>query len=203
MEDLRIQKTRKALKQALIHLLAEKKFEKISVTDICKESGISRITFYTHYDHKYNLVQEIFNDFVTLGRTMFQTKKSTSKQYLNYSNDIQNCLIYVDCFTEIVLANPQFFSPIFSGDNPYLHSVMTTVLLDSVERFVIKQEKNCKLKYSPRLVAGFVIYGLSGLGKECLAEGKSKEQIVKEAKQLLIDLFEKSIFFENQAYKKG
>ena len=78
MEDLRIQKTRKSLKQALIRLLDKKPFEKISVTDICKESNISRITFYTHYDHKYGLVQEIFNDYAEIGRSMYRTKQAVS-----------------------------------------------------------------------------------------------------------------------------
>ncbi|MDO4467646.1 MAG: TetR/AcrR family transcriptional regulator [Bacillota bacterium] len=196
MEDLRIQKTRKALKQALVRLLSEKSFEKISVTDICKESGISRITFYTHYDHKFDLAQEIFSDYIQSGRTMFQLKKNNQKLYPNTSEDIQNCLIYLDCFVELIIANPQFFSPIFTEDNPYLLSMMTSLLLDSVERFSKKQELSFKLKFSPRQIAGFIIYGVAGFAKESSSAGKDIKTIESDVKRLLVDMLDKSIFYE-------
>ena len=37
-------------------LLDEKTFEKITVTDICETAGISRPTFYRHFDSKYDAV---------------------------------------------------------------------------------------------------------------------------------------------------
>lgn len=56
--DIRILKTRRRVRVALIKLLKQKKFEEIDVKDICNESGISRGTFYKHFKDKYDLVYQ-------------------------------------------------------------------------------------------------------------------------------------------------
>lgn len=55
MTDARILKTKRNTLNALKNLLKEKKFDEISVKDICKEGHISRGTFYIHYKDKYDL----------------------------------------------------------------------------------------------------------------------------------------------------
>ena len=49
MEDRRIKKTKKNLKATLIEMLADMPFEQITITSLCSQADISRITFYTHY----------------------------------------------------------------------------------------------------------------------------------------------------------
>ena len=58
-EDKRIKKTKKILKQTLIDLLENKTFDQITVKELCDKSETSRITFYTHYSDKYDLVEDI------------------------------------------------------------------------------------------------------------------------------------------------
>ena len=48
-ENQRIALTRRLLQEGMLRLLAQKKLEDISVTALCKESGINRATFYNHY----------------------------------------------------------------------------------------------------------------------------------------------------------
>lgn len=57
-DDLRIIKTRKKLYHALGELMKESSFDRITVSDIIKQSGISRKTFYNHYQDKIDPVQE-------------------------------------------------------------------------------------------------------------------------------------------------
>lgn len=57
-QDLRVVKTKNNLKNALIALLKEKPLEKISVTELCKASGITRKTFYLHYESISKLFEE-------------------------------------------------------------------------------------------------------------------------------------------------
>ena len=52
MEDRRITKTKKALKEALIEMLDKETFEQISITELCRKADVSRITFYAHYSDK-------------------------------------------------------------------------------------------------------------------------------------------------------
>lgn len=46
--DRRTLYTRKVIKEALLELLNEKKFDKISVSQLCQQAEITRTTFYSH-----------------------------------------------------------------------------------------------------------------------------------------------------------
>ena len=54
-EDLRIIKTKEALRKAMVSLLAETSFDKISVQDICEKAKVHRTTLYKHFADKYDL----------------------------------------------------------------------------------------------------------------------------------------------------
>lgn len=53
-EDLRIQKTYDALFTAFRKLLSEKKFEDITVRELCVHAKIRTATFYSHFTDKYD-----------------------------------------------------------------------------------------------------------------------------------------------------
>lgn len=55
-QDIRITKTHKALSEALVALLEQKSFQKITINDICQQSMVSRSTFYLHFEDKYQLL---------------------------------------------------------------------------------------------------------------------------------------------------
>jgi AcrR family transcriptional regulator len=50
--------TAKLMQQALLLLLEIKDIEYISVTDVVKRAGVSRSTFYLHYENLYELLEE-------------------------------------------------------------------------------------------------------------------------------------------------
>ena len=51
--DLRIQKTYLALQNAFVSLLEEKRFEELTVNELCDRAMIRRATFYKHFADKY------------------------------------------------------------------------------------------------------------------------------------------------------
>ncbi|MBQ2939189.1 MAG: TetR/AcrR family transcriptional regulator C-terminal domain-containing protein [Clostridia bacterium] len=53
--------TKNALAAALKTLMRQKPFEKISISDICSQCGMSRKSFYYHFRDKYDLVNWIFD----------------------------------------------------------------------------------------------------------------------------------------------
>jgi AcrR family transcriptional regulator len=55
-EDLRVQRTRKLLQQALFDLVAEKGFAAVTVRDITERAMVNRSTFYRHFLDKYELI---------------------------------------------------------------------------------------------------------------------------------------------------
>ncbi len=54
--DLRIRRTYKLLTNALMTLMQEKPFEKISVIEICSQAMVHRATFYKYFEDKYQLL---------------------------------------------------------------------------------------------------------------------------------------------------
>lgn len=61
-EDRRIIKTKKLLKQSLLKLMDEKPLDHITISNLCEYAEINRNTFYYHYAHIGELLDEIIND---------------------------------------------------------------------------------------------------------------------------------------------
>lgn len=62
--DLRVQKTRRAIIESFLSLLAKKSYEQISVTEICKAAHCSRNTFYVHFPYKEALYDSVIERYV-------------------------------------------------------------------------------------------------------------------------------------------
>ncbi len=60
--DLRIKRTHKMLREALISLTLEKEFDAITVKDISERAMINRTTFYLHYEDKHDLLLRCMNE---------------------------------------------------------------------------------------------------------------------------------------------
>lgn len=66
MEDLRVIKTRQAIRSAFISLMNEKGFAHITVQDILERALINRKTFYKYYRDKYDLAETLGREFLAL-----------------------------------------------------------------------------------------------------------------------------------------
>ena len=60
--DRRIQRTRQALRTALLDLIKEKGYDTISVEEITERANVGRATFYLHYKDKEDLLLEQFSE---------------------------------------------------------------------------------------------------------------------------------------------
>ena len=49
MADKRTLITKTAVKEAMLELLSQTPFNYITVSSLCREAGVGRATFYTHY----------------------------------------------------------------------------------------------------------------------------------------------------------
>lgn len=64
-------RTKKILADAMIELMQEKSFEKISISDICDHCDMNRKSFYYHFLDKYDLVNWIFDtEFISVVQQM-------------------------------------------------------------------------------------------------------------------------------------
>lgn len=61
-EKLQVRRTRKLLRDALVELIEERGFERLTVSEITERAMVSRAAFYRHYTDKFHLVEQIFDE---------------------------------------------------------------------------------------------------------------------------------------------
>ena len=86
-ENQRVALTKRLLKEALLRLLQEYEPEKINVTQLCREAGINRATFYKHYAVPRDVLLEIEYDIVRQVRAM-EPAVRTDESIKGYLTDI-------------------------------------------------------------------------------------------------------------------
>ena len=195
MEDRRIIKTKRSLKTALIDLLAKEDFEHISITELCRRAEVSRITFYSHYNDKYALLDDIFEDMLRIGTEDYYRRQRENnpmgKLAAGYVNMLDAILeIYYDRFDFFQYTNPE--------KNPYLASRLYSIILETVEMHTMHVKERLPLKYSPKKIAGFVCFGMLGFVNESHEENTPLEEIRREARVLLKDLIKSGILTEHE-----
>lgn len=83
-DDQRIALTKRLLREGLLRLLCKTDLNKISVTQLCTESGINRATFYRHYEQPCDILndikREIFQEAVALAEK--NAAKGDTKKWL-------------------------------------------------------------------------------------------------------------------------
>lgn len=195
MEDRRITKTKRSLKEAMVNMLSKEDFEHISITELCREAEVSRITFYSHYNDKYALLDDIFNDMLQIGTEDYYRRQRENnpagKLAAGYVNMLDAILeIYYDRFDFFQYTNPE--------KNPYLASRLYSIILETVEMHTLHVKKRLSLKYSPKKIAGFVCFGMLGFVNESHEENTPLEEIRREARVLLKDLIKSGILTEHE-----
>ncbi|SEO09176.1 TetR/AcrR family transcriptional regulator [Actinacidiphila rubida] len=61
-ENLRVRRTRKLLRDALVELIEERGFDRLTVGQVTERAMVSRAAFYRNYADKYQLVEQIFDE---------------------------------------------------------------------------------------------------------------------------------------------
>ena len=80
--DRRIERTRGALRDALLDLLQDHSWDDMGVQEICEHANIGRSTFYMHFQNKDELLAHGFNDLRTmLGMQDVAVKDKTAGQF--------------------------------------------------------------------------------------------------------------------------
>lgn len=62
VKNLRLRRTQKLLREALIELIEEEGFDGLTVGEIAERALVSRAAFYRNYQDKYDLVEQIFDE---------------------------------------------------------------------------------------------------------------------------------------------
>lgn len=71
-QDIRVQKTKKSIQEALFALLSEKPINKITIKELADKANINRKTFYAHYTGIEDIVNELEDELIINLREFLQ-----------------------------------------------------------------------------------------------------------------------------------
>jgi AcrR family transcriptional regulator len=124
-QDLRIKKTRWALKDALFSLLLRRRFDKITVNDLCEEAVVSRTAFYTHFEDKYALL-----------RFSLEEIKKDIEDYERDHTDSEN----VTNMNEYIQQNGKLLKNLIDESNTELMNILIGLIAKDVSKRICVDE---------------------------------------------------------------
>lgn len=180
-EDLRIQKTRKVLRESILALLKDRPLEKITVKDICEHAMINRMTFYKHYEDKYLLLDDAINEIKDSIMNQVPKKQTTS------IDDIAEYLISIlGKVIEYIETNIEYIRSLEKNSSFELINIIARVCEDGISELLVEIDKIRPFKYSIPVTASF-IYGGFVSALTYLIHHKN-QSYKAEIKQLMADL---------------
>ncbi|MCL4868053.1 MAG: TetR/AcrR family transcriptional regulator [Anaerolineae bacterium] len=100
--DLRVQRTRRLLRDSFIQLVIERGYEGVTVTDITRQAQVGHKTFYRHYRDKENLVHAIMAGILQEGQTVLRPPGSEFAAEQNTIQAVRFAAQYADLFRAIL-----------------------------------------------------------------------------------------------------
>lgn len=182
MEDKRIAKTRQNLRGALVALAGEKAFEQITVTELCKRANTSRITFYAHYDDKFQLLDEVFETMrASASKEFYRLQRENNRE----NDEVQSYCNLMNCILDTYFGQTPLFSHATPYKSPYLfyklHSYIEKNVVDYVERWHKSMPHNLPLQD----VVVFLSSGLWAVMWRAQSEGRPLDEARADAEKLL------------------
>ncbi|MBU9728880.1 TetR/AcrR family transcriptional regulator [Diplocloster modestus] len=102
----RFQDTEDRIENVFFTLLSQKPFSKITVRELCEKSGISRTSFYSHYEDIYELLRQVEKKVTLQAASFFNTGDSACSRKDSY--------IQLFCF---IRENKPFFQSYFKNSD--------------------------------------------------------------------------------------
>lgn len=78
--------SRECLQTAIIRLMAYKKLEDITITELVKEAGVSRNAFYRNYSSKKDIILELCNSIINITSNLITSSKDKKLRYKYLQN---------------------------------------------------------------------------------------------------------------------
>lgn len=144
--DLRIEKTRCAIRNAFLQLRSKKPLEKITVKELSELANINKATFYLHYHDIYDLSESLERDVV--------------RECLNGIEKPENIFTDNSSFTrelmETFIANEQLIRILFEGNRS--NSFMN-IFEEELYKIIYTSYPDYQPSIENKMIMTFLIYG--------------------------------------------
>ncbi len=177
--DLRVQKTQKALCDALMELLEVKCFDAISISELCDRAVVRRATFYKHFYDKY----DFWRFFVRRMRKKFLDENPDN----DWGDELKQYCMY--CFRrsiEFFNSHKMIISSIVSSEDAcILIDSFTEEISENICAFLVKTGKEYATE--PSVIATFCAGGIVSLIRRWFLSGNkiSEEKAMAEFEKLM------------------
>ena len=156
-EDRRIRRTKRMLLQSLTQLMAKKKINQISITELTETADVNRSTFYLYY-------KDIFDMLAQIETEMFEAFSKALEKYKKANATYDNTLTFFIYIFDYVRSNADMCKILLGPDGDYTF----------VEKFkkAINQEyppiDNLKGRVGGYYVMPFIVAGFIGIIQQWL-----------------------------------
>lgn len=155
--DLRIVKTKKVIREALLKLRKTTPLEKIKVREVCREALINKSTFYNHYEDVFALSAEIEDEVLTQCIEEFAYKDLLFTEPLKFLSNVPRSL---DAHNDLI-------SVLYAGRYEVLYSKLQRKMREYYSRPDMTMQEDVQLTF----VVGGMMYAM----QELTHEGKYTE----------------------------
>lgn len=151
--DPRVIRTRQLLRDALVELIDEQGYEKITVQDITRRATLNRATFYLHYRDKLDLLyqssEEILQELVGSIRPPFEDRASFDL-LRNYNQPHET---FMHLFEQIAINSKLYKVYLTEKNIPYFAAGLKEIIIDFVSSGIHFMEPNDQKLTVPRDMA--------------------------------------------------
>lgn len=191
MSTLKMQKNKTKLRMALAVLLKEMPFEHVSVTDLCKQSGVSRITFYAYYDDKFALADELFDEMLQSASAIFSNLQNQYNPDDDPKRSLKNLLDSVLAMQE---QKRNFIAQLSLESNSYLAFSYYWYVLRKAEQYSRKYVEALSPVYPLKMTTNLLCTGVWEFIRTGLKEHRLPDEVHLQAEELLDTLLNSNIF---------
>ena len=168
-EDARITRTKNELRKGLLSLLRGKPFEKITVAEICQTSKINKMTFYKHYDDKYDLLDDCAR--TTIEEVIGQVRLAHGK--IERIEDFPDCFAtFVVMAYDKVLEVKEVLLSLADAEANFGGQVVRNALEQSLEKTMTKLLERLQIHYHVGYVTAFFVGGFASVAMRIVHEGR-------------------------------
>jgi len=148
--DLRVIKTYKALTDAFLHMLSEKKFENITVNELCDRAMVRRATFYKHFADKVDFFGFVIRTKQTEFDAQIRQETDQTRPQSFYLGIIQHALDFMNSNEKLVqtLLQSEMFPTV-------MDILSRQITLDITQKLNEDAENGVPLPASPQVMAQF------------------------------------------------
>lgn len=178
--DLRVIKTKKALCTALMELLEEKRFDAVTVQELCDRAMVRRATFYKHFYDKY----DFWRFFVQ------QTRREFMQTYPDDTADAslrQHCMYWFRRSTDFFIMHKAIVDSIVkSEDACVLIDSFSDEIYENILEYLQQEEQNYPVAYS--VIATFYAGGIVAMLRRWFTSGENvnQQQAMQEFEKLIL-----------------